>query len=237
MSSGRARRSAGESRAADRFLAGAVVGLVAGGLGFVLPVALVLLATYAPGELVPATLSAIVDTSVLALLASVLFSLSLLLYRSAFAAIRPLDPRFWAASILCLVGTVGFVLIVVAVGLTLASSGALSTCLNGSPTQISSCLLSTIPQAAYAGGLGLALIWLGDFGVVVGLGLAGLRMRVDAYYWGAAAYAALLIVLAGPILAVVDPAAPLTYPLLAGPFLVLLAPTIVAAGSQRASVR
>jgi hypothetical protein len=222
-----------ERVAADRFRTGAAVGMVAGIVGFVLPVVLVLFATYAPGGLVPAPLGAIQDASVLAVLASLLFTISLFLYRSGFASLRGIDPRFWSASLLCLVGTVGFLLILVAAAITLYSSDVLAVCLQGTPTQIASCLLSAAPSAAYTGGVGLALVWLGDFGVVVGLGLAGQRWASGGLVGGAVAYGALLVVLAGPILSVVDPIGGLAYPLLAGPVLVVLAPALVASGSRR----
>ena len=233
MVAGRRGRGWGEHTAGGRFLAGAVVGLIAGVVGFVLPVALVLLTAYSPNGTLPASLSVVQDTSLLALLASILFTVSLYLYRGGFAALRPLDRRFWAASILCLVGTLGFVLVIVAAALTLYASGAVTECLQGSPTHIGTCLYSTVAPAAFAGGIGLGLIWLGDFGVVVGLLLAGRRFSDGSLYAAAVAYGALLVVLAGPLLVIYEPDSGLTYSLLAGPLLVLLAPALVASGSKR----
>jgi len=230
---GRARRPE-ERTAAHRFTTGATLGLAAGLIGLVLPIALVLLETYEPSVLTPLTSDAVEATGALALVAAVLFALSLIFYRRAFVALRGLDQRFWAASLLCLVGTLGFLLIIVAALLTFSSSGSIAQCLQGAPSRAPSCLRSAALSASDLVVLGLFLVWLGGVGIIVGLALSGRYFRRGAFYGGAAVYAALLIVLTGPALAILYPVANLAYLVLATPVLVLLAPWLVAHGSRAA---
>jgi hypothetical protein len=226
----RARRPEART-AAGRLHTGAWLGITAGVVGLLLPAVIVLVAAYGPAGLLPFEEPVLQATGVLALGAALLFALSLLFYRSGFAALRPLDPRLWIATALCLIGTLGLLLVLAGIALTLTSSGALSTCLSGAPSHLPSCLESQVPSAALLGGSGFGLAIFGDLGIVVGLGLAGRWFDSRGIYGGAAAYAILLVLLAGPALVFVDPVASLSYPLLAAPLMVLLAPALVASGT------
>jgi len=222
-----------ERKAVRRFSRGASLGIVAGILGLVLPIALILLATYAPGALVPLGNRLVEATEILAAVGAVMFLFSLLFYRRAFAALRNVDARFWGPSVLCLLGTLGFLLVILSTVLALESSNALAVCLNGSPTRAPTCLLSSSPHAAYFGVAGLVLVWLGGLGIVAGLALAGGRFQQGTWIAGSASYALLLLVVAAPLIAVVLPIRALAYPVLLTPLLILVAPACVAAGCRR----
>lgn len=226
-----------ERRAVERFSTGALVGLAGGILALVVPVTLVLLAAYAPSVVLPFGDLAIEAVTAIAAVGALLFVVSLLFYRRALAALRRVDRRFWGPSALCLLGTLGFLLVFLAAILALASTDALTTCLQGSPSRAPSCLLSSSPRAAYSGAAGLVLAWLGGLGIVTGLALAAGRFGEVAWLGGAAAYAILLALLAAPFVAIVVPIRSLTYPILAAPLLVILAPALVASGSRRVAAR
>src|SRR5277367_1087856 len=109
MAADRAESIIDESRGLQRIVTGSSVGLAAGVVGLALPVSLYILATYSPGTLVLTTSQLVQITAILALAGAVLFAISLTFYRWGFWALQSADRRFWAASVLCLLGTVGVV--------------------------------------------------------------------------------------------------------------------------------
>jgi hypothetical protein len=222
-----------ESKGLRRIATGAAVGLAAGIMGLVTPIILVLFATYSPGTLFSLGRTLFEVTSILALAGALMFAISLLIYRLGFAALIKFDPRFWVASILCLLGTLGVLLIVVAIAIAYSSSDAMSQCIQGAPTRALSCVRSAAPLAAYSGTLGFWLAWLGGLGIVVGLALAGRRYTQASLYGGTAAYALLLLGLVAPSLGVLFAIGSLEYPLLLASVLAIIAPALVLGGSRK----
>lgn len=223
-----------EARGLRRLSIGAGLGLAGGIAALVLPVAFLFLAAYNPGGLFAFTDAFLRMLTILVLAGGILFLLSLLMYRFSFGAFRRVDRRFWFASGLCLLGTIGFLLLVAGVGLLIGDSGTLSGCLHGRPTQALGCVRSEQPLGAYTAVIGYWLAWLGGLGVVVGLFLTGVRYHRGWLYGGGVLYGLLLLVLAGPFVALV-----ITIPyagelLLLAPVFVLLAPGAVFGGASRA---
>ncbi len=222
-----------DPRGIERTATGAAIGLAAGVVGLALPVGLVLLQTYSPGTVFLTGVELVEATALFALVGALLFAGSLILFRIGFAALRKFDPRFWVASVLCMLGTVGVILLLIPIGLAAASSTSLVSCVRGAPSRALGCLSSVAPLAADWGMVAFWLLWLGGLGIVVGVGLAGVRYRQGWFYGGAALYALLLLGLLGPALGLLFPIGALAYPLLAAPFLVLAAPAMILRGSRR----
>jgi hypothetical protein len=234
MTSDPARQGGDESKGLRRIATGATIGLAAGIAGLAFPVALILVATYGRGFIVLPGPELVQVTAIMALAGALLFAISLLVYRLGFRALRAYEPRFWSASILCLVGTIGVLLIVVAIGLAFVSSNAMANCIQGAPTKALTCLQTAAPLSSYSGVVGAWLLWLGAAGVVVGIGLTGARYRGGWLFGGAALYSLLLLGLLAPIIGLFVPLSELTYPLLAAPALALLAPATVLEGCNQA---
>jgi hypothetical protein len=222
-----------ERKGLRRFSAGAAVGLVGGGVGLVLPVSVYLLVFYQAIGLPRAGTTLIQFTTVFVLGGALLFALSLVLYRFGFMALQKEDSWFYAASVLCLVGTIGLLLIVIAAGLALESTPSLMQCIQGTPTLALTCLQAVQPLTAYSVVVGFWLAWFGALGIVVGLGLGGRRYRGVRIGAGSAAYAVLLLVLIDPFVALLFPISGWQYPLLTVPILALVAPLLVYLGCRR----
>lgn len=216
-----------------RIATGAGIGFAAALLAIVFPIAFLLVATYDPGGFVSLHQTALVDAIGLLILGgALLFLFSFFLYRRGFAHLRKVDPRFTIASVLCLIGTVGFLLVLVAAVFLIGSANSLLTCVNGQPTHALSCLRSSQPFGAYTGLIGFWMGWLGGVGIVLGLFAASSRFRVRSIGFGAFLYVLLLLVLIGPFVALV-----VTFPgseFIVGvvPFLSLLAPYFVFHGAR-----
>jgi hypothetical protein len=218
---------------ARRLALGGGLGFAAGLLTLVLPLVFLYLATYDPGGFLTLGPDLFQDLSILVLAGAILFLLSLLLFRRAFSVLRTVDPRFGVASTLCLVGSVGFLLIVVLAAYVLGSTDSLSSCLNGSPSHALTCLRSDQPVGAYSGLLGFWLGWVGGVGIVLGLFSAARRFERGALSGGAALYLLLLLVLVGPFLEVLVTVPGAQYLLLVAPVFAVLAPGLVLAGARR----
>jgi len=218
---------------ARRLALGAGLGLVAAILTIALPLVFLYLATYDPGGFFTFTSTLFSVLSILVLAGAILFLLSLFVYRRGYATLRKVDGRFWTASVLCLIGSIGFLLIVVLAAVVLGSPGSLSSCLHGAPSHALSCLRSSQPIGAYSGLVGFALTWLGGIGIVLGLFLAGSRFARGALSGGAVLYLLLLLVLVGPFLALLVPIPGTQYVLLVAPLLAILAPALVLGGALR----
>jgi hypothetical protein len=225
-----------DAKGAARLEAGSIVGIAAALATLLLPTALLYLALYAPNQYLSLGEGFLDVLSLLLLAGAILFLISLILYRLAFSTLRTVDVRFTVASVLCLVGSLGFLLLIVAVALLFGGTGSLLTCLHGQPSHALSCLRSGEPLGAYTGLAGFWLGWLGGLGIVVGLGSAGRRFRRGSLTGGALLYALLLLVLIGPFLALIYAVPGQQYLLIVAPLLALLAPIAVLSGSRMAPV-
>jgi hypothetical protein len=225
---------ADESSGLHRIATGSTVGLAAGVIGLALPVTLLLFASYLPTALPLSPTQLVQVAAVLALTGALLFAVSLILYRLAFASLRVVDPRFWAASALCLLGTVGLVLFVLPIAVAFASSGTMAACIQAAPTKAPDCLRAAAPLASYIAEAGIWLVWLGGVGIVLGIGLASVRYREAWLSAGAALYALIILGILAPGLSLLFPIGGLAYAILALPVLVLVAPALTSRGSHRA---
>ncbi|MGA8604625.1 MAG: hypothetical protein WB788_06140 [Thermoplasmata archaeon] len=226
--------TAQDQTGAFRLATGAALGLAAALLGIVIPVLLVLIASYDPGGFVALNQAGFLEATGLFILAgALLFIFCFLIYRNGFAHLRKVDRRFTIASVLCLVGSLGFLLILVAAVVIVGSSASLLTCINGQPSHALSCLRSGQPLGAYTGLIGFWLGWLGGVGIVLGLSAGSSRFHNREVGLGAAFYALLLLVLIGPFVALVVTFPGVQYILFAVPVLALLAPFFVYLGAGR----
>jgi hypothetical protein len=222
-----------DAKGSHRIAVGAGLGVAAALITLVLPFALLWLAAYSPGGFFRVNIALVQDVSLLVLAGAILFLISLFVYRRGFAVLRSVDPRFKVASILCLIGSLGFLLILVAVVVILGSTSSLVTCIHGQPSHALSCLRSGEPLGAYTGLVGFWLGWLGGVGLVLGIASAGRRFSRGTLYGAAAVYALLLLALVGPFLALVYPIPGAQYLLLLSPLLALAAPALAYGGSRR----
>jgi hypothetical protein len=226
-------RSAEDEKGLFRIATGAGVGLAAALLVIVIPMGFLLVASYAATGFLSLHQTALVDAIALLILAgSLLFLFSLFLYRRGFAHLRKVDSRFWVASILCLVGAVGFLLILVAAVVIVGSADSFLGCLQGRPTHALSCLRSGEPLGAYTAVLGFWLAWLGGVGIVLGLWTGSSRYHTREMGVGAALYAVLLLVLIGPFVSLVVSFPGVEYLLVLVPILSVLAPYFVFRGAR-----
>jgi len=212
---------------------GAGLGLAAAGTGLAIPVALLLLATYSPTGLLRFGPTIIQAAGLLTVVGSLLFAVSLIAFRYGFAAFRTFERWFWSASILCLVGTVGWILLILPAGVALVASDSLFNCVQAAPTQVLTCLQSVTPFAGDVAILAFWLVWLGQLGIVVGLAFTGRRFREGALHVGTALYALLLLVFIAPFLGLVFASSALPSAAVGAVVLGLLAPSLVAYGCGR----
>jgi len=216
-----------------RIATGAGIGFGAAILAVVIPISFLLIASYDPGGFLTLHQSTFVSaTGILILAGAILFLLSLFVYRRGFALLRRVDGRFTVASILCLIGSVGFLLLLIAVIVILGSSSSLLSCINGHPTHALTCLRSGEPLGAYTGLVGFWLGWLGGVGIVLGLSAASSRFKTGEIGLGATFYVILLLILVGPFVVLVVSFPGVEYLLVLAPILSLLAPFFVYRGAR-----
>lgn len=207
---------------------------MAGGIiGVVLPVVFLWLTVHNPGGFFAYNTTLIDTTGFFVLAGAILLLVSLFLYRRGFALLRKVDARFGIASLLCIIGSIGFLLILVSAGILVGSSSSLITCLHQSPSGALSCIRSGQPLGADTGLVGFWLGWLGGLGIVVGLSMAGRRYRNSTVSGGAALYAILLLVLIGPFLSLLVVLPGIDYLLLVAPLFLVLGPGLVLGGTRR----
>ncbi|HYB78766.1 MAG TPA: hypothetical protein VEG66_03265 [Thermoplasmata archaeon] len=222
-----------EGRGLYRIATGAAVGLAGALLAIVVPIAFLLAAAYAPAGFLSLHQTGFVEATALLILAgAILFLISLFLYRRGFAQLRKVDPRFTLASVLCLIGTVGFLLILIAAVVIIGSANSLLSCVNGHPTHALTCLRSGEPLGAYTGLVGFWLGWLGGVGLVLGLWAGSSRFHSRFIGVGGALYGVLLLALVGPFVSLVVAFPGVEYLLLLAPILSLLAPFFVYHGTS-----
>jgi hypothetical protein len=212
---------------------GAGVGLAGGIVGVVLPIVFLWLSAHNPGGFFTYDTTFVDTTGFFVLAGAVLLLVSLFVYRRSFAALRKVDGRFVAASVLCIIGSLGFLLILVCAALLVGSSNSLIQCLHQSPSGALSCIRSGQPLGADTGLVGFWLGWLGGVGIVIGLSTAGRRYQNGTISGGAALYAILLLVLIGPFVGLLTPLPGIYYLLLAAPLFIVLAPGLVLGGARR----
>ncbi|MGA8303411.1 MAG: hypothetical protein WA691_05055 [Thermoplasmata archaeon] len=210
------------------------------GLGFagaiaaiVLPLAFLFVVTAFPGGFFTFSSMLIEVTSILILTGAILLLLSLFVYRRGFAALRKVDPRFYAASILCILGSIGFLLILIAAAVTLGNVSSLLSCAHGHPSHALSCLESGQPLGAVTGLVGFLLGWIGGVGIVIGLLLAGSRFRARALSGSGVVYGLLLVILIVPLVSLFVSIPDTSYLLILAPLLALVGPGLALAGSVR----
>ena len=217
-----------------RIATGAGIGLAAALLSVVIPMAFLLVAAYAPGGFLSLHQTAFIDAMALLILAgALLFLFSLFIYRRGFAHLRKVDPRFTVASILCLIGSIGFLLVLVAAIVIVGSASSFLSCMNGAPTHALSCLRSGEPLGAYTGLVGFWLGWLGGVGIVLGLSAGSSRFKTREIGLGAVFYAILLVLLVGPFVSLVVSFPGAEVFLFLVPILAVLAPYFVFRGTDR----
>lgn len=174
------------------------------------------------------------STSVLVLVGAILLLLSLFFYRRSFAALRKVDRRFYPASILCIVGSIGFLLLLVAAAVVIGNASSLLACAHGKPSHALSCLESGQPLGAITGTIGFILGWFGGLGIVLGLFVAGNRFRAGSLTGSASLYAILLLILLVPFLGLIVTLPDLSYLVVIAPLLGILAPALALAGAGKA---
>ncbi len=208
--------------------AGGIFGAVGGLVVFALPLLFVALAKYNPGGFFVFASSPIQFTGPSLLAGSALTLVSLFCYRWAYSVLRRARPGYWGASVLCLIGSSGLILIAVAAAVVFGGAASIEACVQGSYSSALSCVESASPVGAYAGVLGFWLGWVGAVGIAIGLFLASSSFRSAAYLAGGVLYAILLAVLVGPFAGLVHPLPDIPYLLAAVPVLAILAPILVA---------
>jgi hypothetical protein len=222
-----------ELKGLGRIGTGAGVGLAGGIVGVILPIVFLWLSSHNPGGFFTYNTTLVDTTGYLLVAGAVLLLVSLFLYRRGFSVLRKIDGRFAIASVLCVVGSIGFLLLLVSAAVLVGASSSLIHCLHQSPSNALSCVRSGQPLGAYTGLVGFWLGWLGGLGIVIGLGLTGRRYHNGAVSGGSALYAFLLLVLIGPFLGALTPLPGIDYLLLVVPFFIVLGPGLVLGGSSR----
>ncbi len=217
---------------------------LAAGLGFsgavaaiVLPLTFLFLVSNDPGGFFTLNSTFVDAASVLLLAGAILLLLSLFLYRRSFAELRKVDPRFYVASVLCIVGSLGFLLLLVTVAVVSGGSANLLTCAHGQTSHALSCLESGQPFGAVTALLGFLLGWIGGVGVMIGLFLSGNRFQAPALSGSGIVYGLLLLILLLPLAALYVTVPHASYLLILAPLLALIGPGLALAGSLRTTQR
>lgn len=220
-----------DEKGAFRIALGAWLGLFAGVIAIVLPIVAIFLSAYDPGGFFGFGTSMVETSGALILAGAVLYILSLFFYRRGFASLRKVDGDFGLASFLCILGAVGFILLLVAAAVLTNSSTSVLQCASGHPSHALSCLQSGQPLGAYTGLVGFVLAWLGGFGVVYGLWLAGDRFDEPPVTLGSLFYLAFLFFLFSPLIALSVSLPGVAFFLLVVPVLTVTAPALVLLGT------
>lgn len=179
--------------------AGGAFGLAGGVLAILLPVVLVEASRHAPGGIAAASASLIAWTSWFVLAGAVLLLLSFFCYRWGYSVLRKVQPSYWLASALCIVGSTGLLLLVIAAAVATGSTSGLLACAQGPYSQVYSCVQGQTPLGAYTGIIGVWLGWVGSIGIVIGLFQASGRFFSALYAGGAVCYLITIVLLVGPL--------------------------------------
>jgi hypothetical protein len=222
-----------DQKGAGRIGIGAGLGFAGALCAIVVPLAFVFLVTEVHSGFFVFDSTLVQATSILVLVGAILLLLSLFFYRRSFSALRKVDRRFVAASVLCIIGALGFLLLLVAAAVVVGDANSLLACAHGQPSHALSCLKSGQPLGAITGTVGFLLAWLGGLGVVLGLFLAGNRFHVGALGGAAVVYLVLLLILLIPFVALVVSLPNLSALVLLAPILAILAPGLALVGANR----
>lgn len=177
--------SSTEEGKADRLLREASALAVVGSLlALAVPAALVLLSDRRLQGLVAGSHGLLGAEGLLVAAGGAAFVAALFLYRRAFSRLKHVDPRLRAASLLCLVGSLGAVVLVVAGAVLARGSAPVAACLGGKASHALSCLRSADPTAADLAVAGFWLAWLGALGLSLGLVLSGRHFRARSVVAG-----------------------------------------------------
>jgi hypothetical protein len=223
-----------DEKGAGRIGIGAGLGFAGALCAIVLPLAFLFIVDQDPGGFFVFNPTLVEVTSILVLLGAILLFLSLFLYRRSFAALRKVDHRFYPASILCIVGSLGFLLLLITAAVVVGNSSSLLACAHGQPSHALSCLRSGEPFGAITGTIGFILGWLGGLGIVVGLFLAGGRFRAGALTGSAVVYTLLLLLLLVPFAGLLVSVPGIGALIILAPVLAIIAPALALAGSGKA---
>jgi hypothetical protein len=216
---------------------GAGLGFAGALVAITLPLAFLFLAADFPGGFFVFGSGLVQTTSILVLAGAILLLLSLFLYRRGFAALRKVDPRFAVASVLCILGSLGFLLLLVAAAVVVGNASSLLSCAHGQPSHALSCLETGQPLGAATGLVGFLLGWVGGLGILVGLTIAGNRFGAGALTASAAFYGLLLLLLIIPFANLFVAIPDIRYLLILAPVFAVLAPALALAGSMRTTAK
>jgi hypothetical protein len=222
-----------DRKGAGRLGLGAGLGLVGAIITIVVPVLFVFLASEVPGGFFTLSSQWLEVTAILVLTGALLLLLSLFLYRNGFAALRKIDSRFYVASVLCILGSIGFLLLLVAAAVVVGNTSSLLTCVSGHPSHALTCLESGQPFGAVTAILGFLLGWIGGVGIMIGLLIAGSRFRAGSLTGAGVSYGLLLLILIVPLASLFVSIPYVAYLLLLAPILALAGPILALWGSTR----
>lgn len=190
---------------AGRFLIGGWLGVLAGILAVdTAVVAIEIAVAYAHG-VVPLDAATVVTASVLILVGNALYLGSIFFYRRGFVQLRRFDAKFWWATVLCLAGSLGFLLLIVSAIVVARDPSPVVACLHGPLVDLRVCLQTGLPLGEDAALVGLGLAWVGGAGISLGLYLSGRHLHHRWWTFAAVAYGAFLLALLIPFLASVFP--------------------------------
>ena len=224
--------------ATDRFLdrrgagwlrAGGIFGAVGAAVAFAVPALLWGLARWGATPLIPFGTAWTQIAGILATAGAVLILVSFVCYRWSFSLFRRVAPRYWVPSALCLVGSSGLLLVLVATVLATGAAASVAGCVQGSWTNAYSCLQSASPLGAYAGLLGLWLGWIGGIGLVLGLAMRSGDQGSPLIGIATILYAILVVLLVIPLLGLGIAVPRASTFLLLAPAFATVAPILVAA--------
>ncbi|HEV2167056.1 MAG TPA: hypothetical protein VGS23_08825 [Thermoplasmata archaeon] len=236
MSAGPPPRTAEDRRGRQRLLLGASFGVTGALIGLVVPVSVLLANASSPSGEVLRGATLVEVLAALFAAGLLLLTLSFVAYRSAFARLRRVDRRFWAASALCLVGSLGLLVLAAAAVVAGGSAATWAQCVHSSPIPNPGCLgpaSGGAPLDAPLVGVGFGLAWIGSLGIVVGLALEGERARTRLLTAAAAAYAVTLLALLGPFASLFVSLPGTAGLAVAAPILAVIAPALVLAATRR----
>jgi uncharacterized membrane protein len=221
-----------DEKGAFRLALGAWFGLFGGIVTIVIPLVAVLLSTYNPGGAFTFGTLFLQISGSLILAGSILFVLSFFLYRRGFSALRKVDSEFTVASFLCLLGTIGFLLVIASAVVLAGTATSVLQCAHGHPSHALACLESGQPLGAYTGLVGFVLAWVGGVGVVFGLWVAGSRLSNRTINWGAFLYLIFLFLVLVPLIELAVRLPGIVILLLVVPILTVAAPLLVLMGTM-----
>ena len=224
-----------EAKASTLFRWGSLAAILGSVVALGAPTVLLLLAAGRRAGLSPASSRVLEAESLLVVAGAVLLLLALFLYRRAFVRLKHVDRRLRPVADVCLVGTVGAVVLVVVGAVVADGASSLTGCLGGHAAHALGCLRSDDPTVGYLAIAGFWLLWAGMAAVAAGLILAGRHFGRRAMTAGGAVYAILAADVAVPFAAVLVPLSAATaYPLGAAPVLAVAAAGLVYVGARSA---